>query len=80
MNQQHDAHNETLLIVDDEPDMCDMLKAYMTQQGFKVLCANNAAEAREQLNAEKINILILDINMPGESGLDLLRSLQPENK
>lgn len=78
MNQQDNFRNDTLLIVDDEPDLCDMIKTYMSKQGFNVLCANDADQARELLSTEKIQIMILDINMPGETGLDLLRSLQPK--
>ena len=47
MTRQNKAVNDTLLIVDDEPDLCDMIKTYMSKQGFTVLSANDAAQARE---------------------------------
>ena len=75
---QNKALSDTLLIVDDEPDLCDMIKTYMSKQGFNVLSANDAAQAREIMATEKIDIMVLDINMPGETGLNLLRTLQPE--
>ncbi len=80
MNPLNAAQSETLLIVDDEPDVCDMLAIYLRKQGFTVLCANSATQAREQLNTENINLMVLDINMPGETGLDFLRSLQLQNR
>lgn len=78
MTRQNNSINDTLLIVDDDPDLCDMIKTYMTKQGFNVLCANDTTQARDIMAAEKLDIMILDINMPGETGLNLLRTLQPE--
>jgi len=80
MNTQNSTPKLTMLVVDDEPDLTDMLEAYMSKQGFHVICSTNTSQARETIQAESIDIMILDINMPGESGLDLLRSLQPDNK
>jgi len=78
MNTQTSSEKLTMLVVDDEPDLCDMLDAYMSKQGFSVICTGNTTQARQAINAESIDIMILDINMPGESGLDLLRSLQQD--
>ena len=78
--QKNSAAKLTMLVVDDEPDLCDMLAAYMSKQGFLVICSGNTTQARETIQAENIDIMILDINMPGESGLDLLRSLQSDSK
>jgi DNA-binding response OmpR family regulator len=80
MDQQTNSGNETLLIVDDENDLCDMLTTYLSRQGFTVVTANNAIQARELLSSQTINLMVLDINMPGESGLDLLRTMQMEIK
>ena len=78
MNEQNNNQNLTMLVVDDEPDLTDMLQAYMSKQGFHVICNGNTAQARETIQSQSVDIMILDINMPGESGLDLLRSLQPD--
>jgi len=80
MNEQNSTLNHIMLVVDDEPDLTDMLQAYMSKQGFRVICNSSATQARETIGSEAIDIMILDINMPGESGLDLLRSLQPDYK
>ena len=68
--------NETLLLVDDEPELIDMLDEYFRKQGYQVRSATNANAARQIIEREKIHLMVLDINMPGESGLDLLRDIR----
>lgn len=60
-----------ILIVDDEPDIRDMLAAYLTRQGCHVLCAADTAEARRILKDQPISLVLLDVMLPGESGLSL---------
>ena len=72
---QETAAKETLLVVDDEVDLCDMLVEYLGKQGFRVLSAHTATQAMQTLEKEPVSLMILDINMPGGSGLDLLRQL-----
>lgn len=76
MNGPVSAH---LLICDDEPDVRDMLSEYFTQRGFRVTAAANADAARSAIAAASIDAMVLDINMPGEDGLTLLRGLRSEN-
>ncbi len=64
-----------VLIVDDEAYSVETLKAEIKWQKYpvdQVLCAYNAEEAREAIVREQINLLICDIEMPGESGLELI--------
>lgn len=66
-----------VLIVDDEPIARDILKAYCSKINHLNIvtdCAN-AVEAFEYLNNNKVDVMLLDINMPEVSGLDLLRKL-----
>jgi DNA-binding LytR/AlgR family response regulator len=65
------------LIVDDEPLSRDVLKKYIAEvEDLKLLAeCRNASEASHQLNNSKIDILFLDINMPGLSGISFARSL-----
>ena len=60
-----------LLIVDDERDIRDPLAAYLGRNGFRVTKAENATAARQVLAAHAIDIVLLDIMMPGEDGLSL---------
>ena len=60
-----------LLIVDDEPDICDLIQAYLAEQGFAVDCATDADTARRSLKAQAYDLVLLDILMPGKGGLEL---------
>ena len=64
-----------VLIVDDEPDLREPLADYLSGQGFAVVQAPSAADARALLLQEKPDIVLLDIMMPGEDGLSLCRHL-----
>jgi DNA-binding response OmpR family regulator len=70
--------NQTLrlLAVDDEPELRSLLKEYFDRQGFSVDTAADAAEARALVAERTPDIAILDVNMPGESGLTLARWLR----
>jgi two-component system phosphate regulon response regulator OmpR len=73
-------HDDTphLLVIDDDTRLRDLLRRYLTEQGFRVTTAHDAADARAKLKALAFDLLILDIMMPGESGLSLTRTLREE--
>ena len=60
-----------ILVVDDERDIRDPLAAYLGRNGMRVTRAENAAAARQILAAHAIDLILLDIMMPGEDGLSL---------
>jgi len=64
-----------LLLVDDEQSLREPLAAYLERQGFRVVQAANAGEARSVLAEEAPDLVLLDIMMPGEDGLSLCRHL-----
>jgi two-component system OmpR family response regulator len=64
-----------LLLVDDERSIREPLAAYLTKQGFRVTQAGDAESARTRLTAYAIDLIILDIMMPGEDGLSLCRHI-----
>ncbi|WP_113448357.1 response regulator [Rhizobium cremeum] len=64
-----------LLVVDDDTRIRDLLHRYLTEQGFRVTVAADAGEARRKLESLHFDLLVLDVMMPGESGLSLTRSL-----
>jgi DNA-binding NtrC family response regulator len=68
----------TILIVDDDTTARYGMKRVL-EEGYKVLEAENAAAARRVMAAENPELLLLDIEMPGESGLDLLRELKAKD-
>ncbi len=65
-----------LLIVDDDTRIRELLSRYLTDQGFRVTTAADAGEARRKLDGIDFDLLIIDVMMPGESGLSLTRSLR----
>ncbi|MES9922860.1 MAG: response regulator [Candidatus Thiodiazotropha endolucinida] len=66
----------SLLVVDDEPEICEILLEYFGQQGFKVVTACSAEQARPLFEKKAPEVVILDIRMPGEDGLSLARWLR----
>ena len=68
-----------ILLVDDEASIRDPLGRYLERQGFRVTEAADAKVAREALAGFDIDIVLLDIMMPGEDGLSLTRSLAETN-
>jgi two-component system phosphate regulon response regulator OmpR len=69
-----------LLIVDDDGRLCDLLRRYLSSQGFRVTTAADAASARRRLAGFEFDGIVLDVMMPGDSGLVLLRELRAESE
>jgi len=68
-----------ILVVDDDDKIRELVKQYLEDNNFLVTTANNAQEAKKKIDLIKFDILILDIMMPGESGLSLTESLKKNN-
>ena len=65
-----------LLVVDDDLRLRDLLRRYLADNGFRVTGAADAAEARAQLASFAFDLVVLDVMMPGETGLALTRALR----
>ena len=65
-----------ILVVDDEPDLRALLADYLEMQGFSVGAASNTAELDARLAEAPADVIVLDINMPGENGLEALARLR----
>ncbi len=65
-----------LLVVDDDRRIRDLLNRYLVEQGFRVTTASDADEARRKLVGLDFDLLIVDVMMPGESGISLTHSLR----
>jgi len=65
-----------LLVVDDDTRIRDLLSRYLTDQGFRITVAADAAEARRKLEGLNFDLIILDVMMPGETGLSLTESMR----
>jgi two-component system phosphate regulon response regulator OmpR len=67
------------LVIDDDQRLRDLLRRYLVESGFRVTTAGDAAEARAKLQSMAFDLLILDVMMPGETGLQLTESLRRTN-
>lgn len=70
------ADGPHILIVDDNREIRDLLAKYLTKNGMRVSQAANAADARRALKDRAIDLIVLDIMMPGEDGLSLCRHVR----
>lgn len=67
-----------ILVVDDDPDMRSMLTQFMRQNGFIALPASTEADVRKHLKAERIDLILLDVMLGDESGIDICQGLRQE--
>jgi two-component system, OmpR family, phosphate regulon response regulator OmpR len=72
MNEPH------LLVVDDDARLRELLRRYLFDSGFRVTTAADAAEARSKLASFAFDLIVLDVMMPGENGIELTRALRRE--
>jgi DNA-binding response OmpR family regulator len=75
-NSRDEAASACLLVVEDDAEMRDLLAEVLTREGYEVAQAANGAEALIRLRGESFAAIVLDKNMPGLSGLDLLPGLR----
>ncbi len=68
-----------ILVVDDDPRLRDLLRRYLTENSFNVFVAENAQAMNKLWLRERFDLLILDLMMPGEDGLSVLRRLRGSN-
>ena len=68
----------TVLVVDDEPDIVDLMRDFLEAEGYTVLTAPEAETAQTLLEEHEVDCLLLDVMMPGQSGFELLRAVREE--
>lgn len=65
----------TILVIDDDADICELISDYLTRNNYCVLSAQDGNGMREQLKLKDIDLVVLDVMLPGEDGLQLCRYL-----
>ncbi len=75
----NDINGKTILIVDDEPDIREVLAISLQDMGYRTVEAENAATAFDRFQKERPQIVVTDIKMPGGDGIGLLRKIKHEN-
>jgi two-component system KDP operon response regulator KdpE len=68
--------SSTVLVVDDEPQIRRVLLTTLTSQGYSVIEARSGDEALEKIRVERCDLILLDMNMPGTSGLETCREIR----
>jgi two-component system, OmpR family, response regulator len=71
--------NAHILVVDDQQEICDLVSEYLSEEGFRVSVANDGAGLREVIAREHIDLVILDLVLRGEDGLQLARELRGQS-
>jgi two-component system OmpR family response regulator len=67
---------QRILVVDDDPEIGKLLARYLGGQGFEVVVAHDGAQLRAGLDAGRIDLMLLDLGLPDEDGLSLLRQFR----
>ncbi len=70
---------DKILVVDDDTRIRELLRRYLTQEGFEVLQAEDGKALNRVLQRESVNLIVLDLMMPGEDGLSICRRLRAAN-
>ena len=71
-----DIETAKLLVVDDDPEIRELTQAYLSQQGFLVDCVDSGESMMAYLAERQVDLIILDLMLPGEHGLNLARRLK----
>lgn len=69
-----------ILVVEDEPQIAEVLEAYLRQEGFRFERAADGVRALALFRARRPDLILLDVMLPGRSGLDVLRSVREEGR
>jgi CheY-like chemotaxis protein len=67
---------QRILIVDDDPDIVDYVSSFLKDNGYQVATAGDASQAQSMMEQFEPHVVLIDVLMPGKSGLDLLVSLR----
>lgn len=76
MSQENVSAAPHILVVDDNSDIRDLLGEYLDQHGYRVSLADGGVQMRAQLQQSPIDLVVLDLMMPGEDGLSLCKHLR----
>ena len=76
MSYKININTAKILVVDDEPEITEIIDTYLSENGFKVLTENTPTKAVEKAKAFKPDIILLDIMMPGVDGYDICQTLK----
>jgi len=73
-------NEKKVLIIEDEEDILALIHYNLTKEGFNVICASSGEEGLKKVAEEKPDLILLDLMLPGMSGVDICRTLQKESE
>jgi two-component system, OmpR family, response regulator len=73
------SETDHILVVDDQQEICDLVREYLSDEGFRVSTANDGAAMRETMARDAVDLVILDLVLRGEDGLQLARELRSQS-
>ncbi len=73
------ARPDRIVVVDDDARIRDLLRRYLSQEGFEVLLAEDGKALNRLLTRENVDLIVLDLMLPGEDGLSICRRLRAGN-
>jgi len=74
------SNKKNILVIEDDKNLRQVVYEYLTEADFSVICAKNGMEGLSILDEGNIDLIILDIMLPGLSGLDILRTIRETSK
>ena len=79
MSTANSQRTDRIVVVDDDARIRDLLRRYLTQEGFEVLLAEDSKALNRVLTRETVDLIVLDLMLPGEDGLSICRRLRAAN-
>lgn len=67
-----------LLLVEDDPEICGMLKKFLEKENFEIITANDGEEACSKFRQETCDLVLLDLMLPKISGMDVLQQIRAQ--
>lgn len=75
-----DTTNSHVLVVDDDRDLCNLVSEYLGQNDIRVTAVSSGKQMLEVIGREAIDLLLLDLRLPGEDGMQLARTVRASSK
>ena len=76
--QEAEAVPERILVLDDDPEICELTQAYLQQQGFEVDTVQSGEALNSYLQDHTVDLLVLDLMLPGEHGLTIAQRVKKD--
>ena len=70
----------TVLLVEDEPSVGELVRAYLTRDGYRVIWVRSGEEALAELDRHPVRMVLLDIGLPGKDGFDVCREMRTKSQ